>query len=254
MVVIKTSLNDPTKLFNLNDLDYPKGVYTIKYENEVEGSTDNIAISIVSKFNTNIRLVSNVKVTSFNDGTQDYSDLDSLISDLSSLLGFNNGGLTSITTGWGSYVDTQYTSGSPFVISANTDTVLPNNAGAIVDSQKPSDITTFYDGSVITGRNGDNLDVQIYFYAVPSLANQWLDVWIDITGGTGTPTTLAKLYSQSFSFPKGSGIERGVLYALSSAYTLNTWEINGGQVKVRTNGSLSVYGIVFNFDRSHKAI
>lgn len=150
-------------------------------------------------------------------------------------------------TGWASYVDTQYTSGSPFAVSANTDTVLPNNAGSVIDSQKPTDVTEFYDGSVITGRNGEALDVMIYFKATSSAVDQWLDIWVDIGGSVG------ELYRQTFSFPKGSGTERGILYALPSAYTLDTWEANGGTVYVRSNASVNISEITFNFDRTHKA-
>lgn len=152
------------------------------------------------------------------------------------------------STGWSTYVDTQYpNSGSAFTLTANSDAQLPNNAGTKNETQKPSDVTTFYDGSVITGRNGDNLDVMIYFKAIPSAASQWLDIWIDIGGAVG------ELYRQTFSFPKGSGVERGILYALPSAYTLGTWEANGGTVYVRSNANLDIHSINFNFDRSHKA-
>lgn len=150
-------------------------------------------------------------------------------------------------TGWATYVDTTYTSGSPFSVSADTNTVLPNDAGTTIETQKPVDVATFYDGSVITGRNGDNLDIMIYFKATPSAANQYLDMWVDIGGAVG------ELYRQTFSFPRGAGVERGILYALPSAYTLGTWEANGGTVYVRSNASLTLHSINFNFDRSHKA-
>ena len=87
----------------------------------------------------------------------------------------------------------------------------------------------------------------IYFKAVPSGASQYLDIWIDIGGAVG------ELYRQTFSFPRGAGVERGILYALPSGYTLGTWEANGGTVKVRTNATLDIYAINYNFDRSHKA-
>lgn len=152
--------------------------------------------------------------------------------------------------GWASYVDTQYTSGSPFTISPNTDTILPNNAGTVVNSQIPYDIEEFYNGTnrKILGRNGDSLDIMIYFKAVPSATNQWLDIWIDIDGAIG------ELYRLTFSFPRGSGVERGILYSLPSAYTLNTWEANGGTVYVRSDASLTIYSINYNFDRTHKAV
>ena len=150
-------------------------------------------------------------------------------------------------TGWAQYADTLYTSGSPFNLPATTATVLPNNAGNTIETQRPSDVTSFYEGGKITGRNGDNLDIMIYFKAKPSAVDQYIDVWIDIGGAVG------ELYRQTFTFPKGVGVERGIMYSLSSAYTLNTWESNGGTVYIESSASAQIYDIVFNFDRSHKA-
>lgn len=154
------------------------------------------------------------------------------------------------TTGWASYVDTQYTQASPFTLLTGSAANLPNNAGTVIDSQKPIDIGTFWDSAAqkITGRTGDNLDAMIYFKAVPSAANQYLDVWVDIGGAIG------ELYRQTFSFPRGSGTPRGILYSLPSAYTLGTWEANGGEVFVESNADVDIYDINFNFDRSHKAV
>lgn len=220
------------------------------------------------------------------------------------------------TTGWASYVDDEYTIGSPFSVSADTDTLLPNNAATVIDSQKPIDVETFYtegklfftsltgtfeigeeitgatsgatalvqyqntnylylrtisgtftdtetitgitsgatasvDGTIsdsfITGREGDNLDCMLYFKAVPSASSQYVQMWVDIGGSIG------ELYRQSYSFPKGAGTARGILYSLPSAYTLNTWEANGGKIYVNSDASLDIYDINFNFDRSHKA-
>ena len=151
-------------------------------------------------------------------------------------------------SGWATYVDTVHVDvGTAFTVAANTDTDVPNNAGTVIDSQKPSDITTFYDGTVITGRNGDNLDMMVYFKAIPSAVNQWFEIWIDIGGAIG------ELYRETFTFPKGAGTERGILYAIPSAYTLGTWETNGATVKCRSDASLDIYRINYNFDRSHKA-
>ncbi len=67
---------------------------------------------------------------------------------------------SSLNTGWASYTDTTYVdAGTAWTLSADTDTILPNNKGIAIEFQMPPDIDTFYDGSVITGRNGDNLDV-----------------------------------------------------------------------------------------------
>ena len=151
-------------------------------------------------------------------------------------------------TGWGAYTDTQYPSAvSAFTVLADTDTPLPNNKGTTIETQKPSDVTTFYDGTVITGRNGDSLDMMVYFKAIPSTINQWLDVWIDIGG------TIGERYRQTFNFPKEADVERGIVYALSSVYTLGTWEANGATIYVRSNRDLDIHSISYNLDRSHKA-
>lgn len=156
-------------------------------------------------------------------------------------------------TGWAQHADTTYTSSSPFSILADTDTVLPNDNGAVIDSQKPSDITSFYNGTVITGRNGDGLAITVDFLATPTNANTtFIEIWIDITAGTGTPADLANLYRRIVAFPKGVGIERAINFTVAG-YTLGTWETNGGVVKVRANGSADIYDIRYVLTRTHKA-
>lgn len=156
-------------------------------------------------------------------------------------------------TGWGYYVDTQYAVGSQLSVLADTDTLLPNNKGSVIESQKPTDVDTFYDGSVITGRNGDDIIVSIDFFITPTNVNTTLcEVWLDITGGTGTPANLANLYRRQITFPKGSGVERKVSFS-HSGYTLGTWEANGAQVYIRTNGTATVYGASYILKRTHKA-
>ena len=148
--------------------------------------------------------------------------------------------------GWASYVDTQYKIGSQFSVAANTDVNLPNNSGTIIESQKPTDVTSFYTGGKITGINGDGIAMQLFFYATPTSADQFIDIWIDIGSGS-------KVYPQTFSFPKGAGQARGIMYTLPAAYTLGTWQANGGTVKVRSNAACTAYGMTYNISRNHKA-
>lgn len=166
-------------------------------------------------------------------------------------LGKSSAGTSAVTTGWATYRDTTRVDfASSQLILADTDTILINNALSKIESQKPSYITSYYDGATntILGRNGDALDIMIYFKAVPSSPSQYLDIWIDIGGSIG------ELYRQTFSFPKGSGTERGILYGLPSAYTLGTWEANGGTVYIRSNANINIHSINYNFDTTHKAI
>ena len=157
------------------------------------------------------------------------------------------------STGWADYVGTAYTSVSPFSVTADTDTVLPNNAGTVIESQKPNDITTFYNGTTITGRNGDGISITVDFQAIPTDANAtYIEVWFDITGGTGTPVNLANLYKRIITFPKGQGNVRPINFTVSG-YTLGTWETNGAVVKVRSNGSVDLYDVRYVITRTHKA-
>lgn len=216
-------------------------------------------------------------------------------------------------SGWASYQDTGYTSGSPLSITGGVTIPLINRAQNVIEPQIPSDIKTFYcpvelnlssivgtfvegeiltggtsgatstlkeitgslyrmvnlsgtytvsetvtggtsgatatisskKNALITGREGDNLDLMIYFKATPSSTNSYIDIWVDIGGAIG------ELYRQTILFRDTS--QKGVLYALPSAFTLNTWEANGGIVYIEPSVNMTIHSINFNFDRSHKA-
>jgi len=152
------------------------------------------------------------------------------------------------TSGWGDYVDTQYTSGSPLSLSADTDTQLPNNRGTIVDSEKPSDITEFVNSSgLIVGNEGDAYVLTIEYKIVPTdPGTTYVETWIDIGGAVG------ELYRRIVSFPKGNGVERTVTFS-TGVYTLNTWEANSGTPYIRANGTANVYDIRFIVYRLHKS-
>ena len=153
-------------------------------------------------------------------------------------------------TGWADYTDTTYTTGSPFsVIDGAAAVNLPNNAGTTVDSQKPVDVTSFYDGTVITGRNGDAIGIVIEFKVRPTGAgaDPRVKVSIDIGGAVG------EIFPRDFTLSKGNGVEH---FYLSSffAYTLNTFESNGGIVKVSCeNENVEIYDIRYVVTREHKA-
>lgn len=149
-------------------------------------------------------------------------------------------------TGWAQYSDTQYTDIATFDIVADTDTILPNNAGLIIDSQKPADVTTFYDGTVITGRAGDGLGFTFDCSVIPTVGASFVEFWVDIGGG------LDPIYRRIISFPKGAGVVRPISFTVS-AYTLGTWEANGGTIYTRSDGDVSIYDIRYVLHRLHKA-
>lgn len=152
--------------------------------------------------------------------------------------------LVSQKTGWASYVD----GASPQALAANTDTILTNNMAAVIEVQKPSDVAAFYDGTVITGRNGDGLGahIQLTFTPDDGVASM-LTIWVDIGGGFG------KLFFGSFPITLGSGMAHMLSHNFF-AYNGATWAANGGTVYVRSDGPGVITGKVFDFHRLHKAL
>ncbi|WP_341216258.1 hypothetical protein [uncultured Wocania sp.] len=152
-------------------------------------------------------------------------------------------------TGWAQYSDTQYTSGSPLNLLASTKITLPNNAGAILDFQKPVDVTTFYNSanSTITGRNGDGINIVIEFRLRP-IANQTtkITISIDLGGAVG------EIFTRDFITSKGIGVEHFYLSSFN-AYTLGTWQANGGTVKIVSDFAAEVYDVRYVLTRTHKA-
>lgn len=157
-------------------------------------------------------------------------------------------------TGYTVHNDTEYTSISPFSVGAEIITLVPNNNGEVLDSQKPSDVETFYNGTTISGRNGDDITITFDAKVKPTaVGTTYIEIWFDITGGTGTPTKFANLFNRIISFPKGSGIERPINFTVDG-YTGPTWEANGAIVKCISNGSFEIYDIQYIIKRIHKAV
>jgi len=149
-------------------------------------------------------------------------------------------------TGWGSYADTVYTEASPFSVAEATDTVVPNNAGTKIETHKPRDVATFYNGATITGRNGDGIIVSVVLKAKPtSVAAQSMDFWFDIGDGIG------RIFPHIEGFPKGNGIERPINFSISG-YTLDTWESNGATLYVSADGPIEIYDISYVITRTHR--
>lgn len=153
-------------------------------------------------------------------------------------------------TGWAVYNDTQYTTGSPFLVTAGAPSqALPNNALSKIETQLPTDVTTFYDGTVITGRNGDGIMIMMEFQCRPTTnsSDVRLKTSIDIGGLIG------EIYPFEFNLGKGIGVEHFFLKS-TLAYTLDTWESNGGTVMIEAfNSNIEVYNIRYLITRTHKA-
>jgi len=119
-----------------------------------------------------------------------------------------------------------------------TETITGGTSGATASFSSLSD-------GYVTGRNGDNIDIMLYFKVLPSAINSEIDVWINIGGAVG------ELYRQTIYFRGAT--EKGAMYTIPSGYTLGTWEANGGVIYLKSSVNMNIYGVNLNLDRSHKS-
>lgn len=149
----------------------------------------------------------------------------------------------SLSSGWGAY----YHTGSSQSLSAATKATLTNNAGTTIETQKPSDISAFYASSLITGREGDGIAVGIELTFTPDDATASnLYIAIDIGGSVG------EIYPKDFPITGGASVAHKISYNIT-AFTLDTWELNGGAVKVEADGPGVVTNVRYVIHRIHKA-
>jgi len=146
-------------------------------------------------------------------------------------------------TGWGAYFHT----GSSQSLSTNTKVTLTNNAGTILHPQKPDDIDSFYESNLITAREGDGLAIAVELTFTPdnSTASN-LYMAVDIGGSVG------EIYPKDFPITKGASVAHKISYNIT-VYALDTWEANGGAVKIEADGPGVVTGVRYVIHRIHKA-
>ena len=99
----------------------------------------------------------------------------------------------------------------------------------------------------ITGRNGDGINITIEFKLRPTTSsNTRVTLAIDIGGAVG------EIFPRDFVLAKGNGVEHFYLSSFN-AYTLGTWEANGGSVRVSSTAPVQIYDIRYVITRTHKA-
>jgi len=126
-MIIKDSILNPYHSFNLGGLDYDKGVYTLFYANkslDAQGEIikDEVSVGIRSKTEFNKVLQEPLPISSWSNGTESYTDLDSLIAYITPLLFNTAGGSTALQTGryligWQDFADSNTSEANPLVQS-----------------------------------------------------------------------------------------------------------------------------------------
>lgn len=150
--------------------------------------------------------------------------------------------LVSRKTGWGLYQDTAAAQSI-----ATTRTVFTINKGTVIETQKPSDVTTFFDANKITGRNGDAIVVKVQCVFTPDDATASEILFeVDIGGAIGV------VESQAFGLVSGAGVGHPISWTFV-AYTLGTWAANGGTIYVTCDGPGKLTAKRTVIARAHKA-
>ena len=154
-------------------------------------------------------------------------------------------------TGWASYSDGLYTLASPLSIAPGVTVTLTNNAATSIKSQLPVGVTDFYNSAtskITPGSVGDGYGISVRFKAKSTSVSDFFDFGIDIGGTQGV------IFKQTRTFIKGANTE--VAFDISiNAFSLTTFIANGGLVKITAgNGTMSVYSVVYDIFRTHKAL
>lgn len=152
-------------------------------------------------------------------------------------------------TGWAQYGDTQYGSASPYRILAGTDTILPNNAGQVIDVELPALVNSFYDASsqkITPVKIGDGIGIRVSFKAVPTQNGTLMDLSLD-TGGA-----LGKVFEER-ELLHAASVAQPVSFTISPAYAMDTFFNNGGQIKINVDQDVDIYDVVYVISRYHES-
>lgn len=147
-------------------------------------------------------------------------------------------------TGWGSYSDAGTQS-----IAANTRTLLTISGVTKDETQKPSDIATFWNGATNTlpGRDGDGGVWRLKFQVTATDATaSTLLIEADIGGAIGVLDEFEK------PMTRGAGVMQPVTW--NNAYFMRaTFAANGAKFYVTSDGPLSIAAKSILIHRTHRA-
>jgi hypothetical protein len=158
---------------------------------------------------------------------------------------------------WALYADSQYTSGSPFVIN-NTKLAIPCDGlgGTTYKTELHAGITDLWDAgtSKITPVHiGDSYSLRLTFDAVGA-QNAYFDIGLDIgTDIINSPIVVAR---ETKIHPKGAGVTSGYSFDVP-IFSLTTFKTNGGTLFIDTRDdatSLSIHNINIFLCRTHRAV
>lgn len=153
-------------------------------------------------------------------------------------------------TGGAQYVDSVYTSVSPFTILEGETGIIECDNSTVIDGNIPSDFTSgMFDSTtnkILAVNNKDRFITEIRFKAKNSINNGHFDIYIDIGGAVGV------IDRQSISFTRSANTEQ-TFKPVFVYFTGTTFIANGGDIIVDARaGDLEIYDIEILPTRIHK--
>ena len=210
---------------------------------------DTLYVDLINKINIDTATVGVLGVGTtlqfIDDGLDDAGDVLTSLND-----GLATWAKVDPGTGWVSYADDSYTSGSPFVITAGDTTKIPFFWTSTVSPQLPTGVDSLFNraDTTLIGFNGDAYTVRIEFTAQSSNVSGYGSLIFDI--GNGTPIIIS---NKIFTFPKGAAVDHRFSFTVS-LFAGATFESRGCQVKVLAGvGNISMHDFDFLITRTHKA-
>lgn len=146
-------------------------------------------------------------------------------------------------TGWAVYVH----GGGAQSLAAATRTQLLIDGATKNETQLPTDTGPLWASNAITGRNGDGVVIKVQCIFTPTDATATeLVMDVDIGGTVGI------VEYRAMPTTNGSGVAHYISWTFA-AYTLDTWEANGGKVYATADGPGDITDLRIVIQRTHKA-
>lgn len=155
-------------------------------------------------------------------------------------------------SGWAQYQDTQYTQGSPLVVTQGNTVAMPINGINSITGFLPEGVDSLYNGTRITPAEvGDFYDIRVNFRGFASINNGGFIIDIDISN-TGDGSNVIASYPVRMISGSGSGNTR--IYTINvPVFSLGTFVANGGLIRfTAVDGNITLYGATLVIARVHK--
>ena len=154
-------------------------------------------------------------------------------------------------SGWGSYTDNVYTTGSPLTVTQGNTGIITNSAATLINTYLPTGVSSFYNPATsrITPENlGDSYVVRVNFTARTDNNSGSAVLGFNLGPTPGSDLILQR----TITFPRGIGVDRPVTSSNLTFVTSN-FLANGMRIELESIvGDTEIFDISFLISRLSK--